>query len=271
MHKSRFLLFVAILVVLSPALKLHAETADEFETKLPEGTDCVEHVNWKNTPKDFVRNLSTVFLKQDLMPLFLGSGVTGLAFALDENEFDGEDDFFDPLHESEEGSAAGKVGQIMGGHFVMPTVVAALSIAGLSSDNSKFKLFSYSLIQGYLVNNVLTIGLKTAVGRTRPNLQNDRSFPSGHSSNAFLLATITGHYYGKKVAIPAYAVASFIAWSRLDLDAHYLSDVVFGAVLGYFVGKTVIQNSDAHLRERNFAWYPIATSQGGGFLLSYRW
>ena len=39
--------------------------------------------------------------------------------------------------------------------------------------------------------------------------------------------------------IPAYAVAAYVAASRIQSERHYLSDVVFGAALGTAVAHTV--------------------------------
>jgi len=92
-----------------------------------------------------------------------------------------------------------------------------------------------------LVNIGYTELLKAAVGRERPNGENDRSFPSGHTSNAFTLATVLERHYGWKAGVPAYAVAATMGYSRIVRDKHWLSDVVAGATLGYIVGRTVVR------------------------------
>jgi membrane-associated phospholipid phosphatase len=79
--------------------------------------------------------------------------------------------------------------------------------------------------------------LKTATGRTRPNGQNRLSFPSGHTSHSFTVAALLDGLYGHRVGIPAYAVATVVAVSRIHDDKHYLSDVIFGAGLGTIVGR----------------------------------
>jgi membrane-associated phospholipid phosphatase len=48
-------------------------------------------------------------------------------------------------------------------------------------------------------------------------------------------------HYGWKGGLPAYALASAVAVSRLQRDKHYLSDVMAGATLGYIVGRTVVR------------------------------
>ena len=57
------------------------------------------------------------------------------------------------------------------------------------------------------------------------------SFPSGHSSAAFLLATSLTLVYGGPVAV-IYAWASSVALSRVILGVHFPGDILAGAVMG---------------------------------------
>ena len=120
--------------------------------------------------------------------------------------------------------------------------------------SERFRTLSYSLAQGFVLNSAVTVGIKAAVGRERPDKSNSRSFPSGHSSNAFAFATILSHYH-PKTTIPAYFAASVVAVSRLDEDVHFLSDVVAGATLGYIVGRTVVRQAKKK-RQRHITWMP---------------
>jgi len=59
------------------------------------------------------------------------------------------------------------------------------------------------------------------------------SFPSGHTSDAFALATSVSLAYPKWYIIaPTFAWASAVGYSRMDLGVHYPSDVFVGAVIG---------------------------------------
>jgi membrane-associated phospholipid phosphatase len=66
-------------------------------------------------------------------------------------------------------------------------------------------------------------------------------------------------HYGWKVGIPAYAFATYVGASRIQVQKHYLSDVVFGAAVGIVAGRTVTVG----LAGRKFALTPIAGSNGG--------
>jgi membrane-associated phospholipid phosphatase len=54
-----------------------------------------------------------------------------------------------------------------------------------------------------------------------------------------MFATVFTEHYGWKVAIPAYAIAGYVAASRLEQRKHHLTDVAVGSAIGYIVGKTV--------------------------------
>jgi membrane-associated phospholipid phosphatase len=67
-------------------------------------------------------------------------------------------------------------------------------------------------------------------------------------------------HYGWKVGVPAYAIASYIAASRLSNARHYLSDVLVGAAVGIIVGRTVTIGVGAE----RFAVSPMIVPGGGG-------
>ena len=65
------------------------------------------------------------------------------------------------------------------------------------------------------------------------------SFPSGHSSVTFATATVLQRNFGWKAGVPAYALASYVAASRVQMKRHFFSDVAFGAAIGIVAGRTV--------------------------------
>ena len=89
--------------------------------------------------------------------------------------------------------------------------------------------------------NLLVEAGKRAVNRTRPDGEHKRSnssFPSSHAANAFALAWVLSARWRR--GWPAFAgVAVLVAFSRMYLGRHYLSDVVAGALLGAAVAWAV--------------------------------
>jgi membrane-associated phospholipid phosphatase len=109
----------------------------------------------------------------------------------------------------------------------------ALPVTGLSAtlvlhDREGTKDFVWS----FLTNTAATQGLKLVVSRERPDHSNDNAFPSGHTSTAFQGASFIHLRYGFMRGLPAYAAATFVGFSRVYSDKHYVSDVLAGAALG---------------------------------------
>src|SRR5271154_288299 len=65
------------------------------------------------------------------------------------------------------------------------------------------------------------------------------SFPSGHTMTAFAIALVVSYFY-PSLEGPLYFLAISIAFSRVVLGMHFLSDVLAGAVLGSALGVASI-------------------------------
>lgn len=110
---------------------------------------------------------------------------------------------------------------------------------GSLTGNGEIRQTGTSMMKGLLLDVVAVTALKSAVGRTRPDGSDARSFPSGHTSGAFTISTILSRRHGWKVGIPAYGLATFTAIARMEDNRHYFSDVVAGAAIGIAVGQLV--------------------------------
>jgi membrane-associated phospholipid phosphatase len=101
---------------------------------------------------------------------------------------------------------------------------------------------------------LVTLGLKTISQRERPAdfrannsggmafFKGGDSFPSGHASSSFGLATIFAYEYGREhrwVPYTAYGIASVVAASRLSAQKHWISDIFVGASMGFMIGRFV--------------------------------
>jgi len=92
------------------------------------------------------------------------------------------------------------------------------------------------------ISQTITYSLKTLLGRERPynKLKNlntfniilkDYSFPSGHSSASFSIATIIALNM-PVLSIFVFALALMVGISRIYLGVHYPTDVVAGIIIG---------------------------------------
>ncbi|MCE5324174.1 phosphatase PAP2 family protein [bacterium] len=79
--------------------------------------------------------------------------------------------------------------------------------------------------------------LKRIVGEKRPNSDSTFSFPSGHTTAAFAMATVLSDYR-PQYKWPAYITAAAIGYSRVEVGSHYWQDVIGGAAIGYYMAKT---------------------------------
>ncbi len=106
-------------------------------------------------------------------------------------------------------------------------------------DDTKGRTQFYKSI---FTNTVITLGLKNTVKKARPNGEDNKAFPSGHTSTSFQSAVFLHKRYGFKLAIPHYLGASYVAYSRVESNNHDTSDVLAGALVGglssyYFTTK----------------------------------
>ena len=68
-----------------------------------------------------------------------------------------------------------------------------------------------------------------------------QSYPSGHTTNAFALATVLSMELGGVTPWLAYPIAAGVGWSRLNDEVHWSTDVVMGALVGIVAGRLVVR------------------------------
>jgi membrane-associated phospholipid phosphatase len=183
-------------------------------------------------PANLLRGTAGVFHGDNLVPFLVGSTATATGSLFDE---DVAGYIADPDHDFGKSLEDGAAPEVLG------LAVAGVFTAGRFVEGPRFRAMSYDLLDAFLLDWAYTSVVKAAVGRERPNGEDTKSFPSGHASNAFALAAVVERHYGWKGGVPAYALASVVAASRLQRNKHYLSDVMAGATLGYLVGRTVVR------------------------------
>ena len=113
------------------------------------------------------------------------------------------------------------------------------------------------LIRAQVVDLGLTHGAKAISWRSRPDGLSG-SFPSGHTSGTFTMATVVQRHFGWKGGLPAFALATYVGASRLQEDRHYPSDVIFGAAVGITAGFAV------SYRGQTLEVAPLASRNGVG-------
>lgn len=144
-------------------------------------------------------------------------------------------------------------------------VPATVLAVGLIDNNKTTLKKALYLTETAVASTFVTFALKYSIKRDRPYVATpdlkalgsprDPSFPSGHTSVAFATATSLYLAYPKwYVAVPAYAWAASVGYSRMYLGVHYPSDVLAGAVIGagsawllYKANKWLFKKKPDHL------------------------
>jgi membrane-associated phospholipid phosphatase len=108
-------------------------------------------------------------------------------------------------------------------------------------------------------------GLKHAFPEERPDHSGRRSFPSGHSAEAFAAAATLESRYGWKAGLPAFAAASFVAAARVEARKHHWYDCLAGAAIGTGSGLLLTHRHDDRVK-----LVPWGDAGGGGIALAAR-
>ena len=117
----------------------------------------------------------------------------------------------------------------LGDNLQIALPVSAFASTFIWKDNQKAQS---QFIKTMGTSFIVTHGLKILINKERPN-GGDYSFPSGHTSAAFTGAAFIEKRYGYKVGVPAYLLASFVGWSRVNANKHDYWDVLGGIIIGY--------------------------------------
>lgn len=121
-----------------------------------------------------------------------------------------------------------------------PLVIAyGLDLAGIRSKNDLANRTAILLKGEMLMLGSVSI-LKQSTRQLRPDGSAYTSFPSGHTAQAFAAATFLSEEYRDKLPwmpYAAYTLAGSVGALRIANNRHYISDVLFGAGLGYLSMK----------------------------------
>ncbi len=140
------------------------------------------------------------------------------------------------------------------GWFVIPSQFLLYGY-GCLSDDKKARKIALETIESFSVVGITVTGIKMLTGRHRPYDTDDpdvwdgpsisrdhTSFPSGHSSVAFTLATVLAENFRDQpaVGIITYTLAAGTSFARVYKNKHWVSDVFVGAVIGHLITKKIV-------------------------------
>ena len=121
-------------------------------------------------------------------------------------------------------------------------ITFAMIAGGWLAHDDHLRNSGIDALEASVISSMVTKIGKKAFRRERPNGSDNQSFPSGHATNAFAIATAISSDYGDQhpsVPIIAYTLATSVAFARVNDKVHFPADVVAGALIGRAVAKGV--------------------------------
>jgi hypothetical protein len=172
----------------------------------------------------------------------LGVALGGALVVREELDADVRDDT--AQHPQRWGNASEFLGYLGNAEAQVP-ILLAIHASSLMNDDEELHDVSKTVLSAYAINGLSTVVIKGIANTDRPTDRwndGEYGFPSFHTSSSMTIAAVLDEYYGPSAGVPAYALAGLIGWSRIDQRDHDLSDVVFGAAMGYVIGKSVARH-----------------------------
>ena len=148
-------------------------------------------------------------------------------------------------------------------------VLAVYGGYSLVSGNHKAQETTCLAGEAFIASGIWTTLIKAIAGRQRPSVaqvsggrwvgpfgvsfskhfSDFDSFPSGHTTTAFSIATVFASQYSDQPIVPilSYSLATTVGITRLMLNRHWTSDVFVGALIGYLSAREVMLNNPSEL------------------------
>ena len=191
---------------------------------------------------------------------------------------------FAQKNQSSTGGRGAAVGNALGNPLYTLPPLGLFYLYGHFNEDPKARRTSLLAVESLAVSGAFTWTLKVTAQRPRPftgagpgtwngpgSKIGDYSFPSGHTTAAFSVATVIAEEYGSNPYVPpiAYGLATLTGLARIYDNKHWASDAFFGGAIGYFVGKTVVRYHSVQ-SDKALKILPAVSQQGFGLMAEYR-
>lgn len=214
----------------------------------------------------------------ELLTLAAATSLGVVAFAHDQEIMD-----VVQRHKTESTRVVADVGNLFGGIGYLP-VAAGSYFLGVYFKDSKLKQVGLFVIGSSVAQAIVTEGVKRTFGRARPRMEEgpysffnpgNKSFFSGHTAEAFTIATVISELYKDEhpiVPYVAYGFAAITAYARMHDQAHWASDVIIGAVAGHLITKLAMNAFQGNKDGRGgFELYPSFDPFTGTIMVTAKW
>lgn len=262
----------AVLFFAALGTQAQAPSASPSPTPRPSASPTLERQFFKNILRDQKAIWTSPFHLQGgdarwLAPLGLG---TAALIATDRRTGD-------KIGESRKQLNASRIVSYAGSAYGAGSVALTFYLVGRWKHNERARETGVLGAEALIDSAIVVTALKGITQRRRPTAAKGRgnffdggsSFPSGHSIQAWSLATVIANEYHDRrlVQITAYGIAGAVSLARFTGHKHYLSDVLVGSAMGYGIGRYVYHShhrkssssgTGEESRERSRAWPLIA-------------
>jgi len=146
----------------------------------------------------------------------------------------------------------GNIGNFLGEGWVLVGISAGLLILGVVFKAPRIRGAGFRSLIAHGLAGLVTQIFKHVIGRPRPRFMHGDdvqlapsfvsgldSFPSGHTSSSFAVMTVISKYF-PSATWPVYALAGFVAISRVVRGSHYPTDVLVGTIVGVLSGLMIV-------------------------------
>jgi hypothetical protein len=176
----------------------------------------------------------------------------------------------DEMAESNRQVKASRIISTAGSVYGLGAAAGAFYLFGRRRNDDRARETGILSAQAMIDSVIVEEALKGISQRARPMARVERSeffdggdsFPSGHATQAWAVATVVANEYHDRrvVQVAAYGIASAVSIARFTGHKHYISDVVAGSALGYGIGKYVYHTYHRDKSVSEFRW-PMITPQ----------
>lgn len=192
--------------------------------------------DFHSLPRRFLDEIDSLMTLENA--IFLGTA-GGIAAVLQNNV-----DASVARHQPRSGNVSDVITDFGDAFPVQLPLLAGMYVTSLCTQDNDLHELTLTMFTTYKFTFLTSVALQYAT-RTHHssggvfNLFSDNGFPSEQTATTFAMAAVVDEAFGWKGGLPAYAFASVIAWAEVDQNQHTVSQVVFGAALGFAIGKSI--------------------------------
>ena len=145
-------------------------------------------------------------------------------------------------------------------------MLALPASAYLLTLNKQDRQGAWALTKSLGLSAAGTLVLNSIIDKDAPNGSSSHAFPSGHAAIAFSSAAFIQRRYGWRPGIPAYLVATYVGWLRIETVDHDTADIIGGTAVGIISSYLLTKPFDDKVRAS--AW---TDGKSAGLQIQIRW